>query len=193
MKKIFVIIILGLIFTSKIDAKDIEGKIILENETLNVILKIPMKAMTNKPNFYKLQDGITYYTSEGKEKKITGKEAKEIQFEHKGETCRMISSNHYNTAWKYRAMFLKIDIEGELSLYSHYALGYNSNGGYEVVHEYLLNKYNVFDSPKELGRFGMIDYFKDCPLLSKKIENRELKIRQKKISEIVKFYNANCN
>lgn len=200
-------IVIGLIFSFKSEAKKIEGKIFFENDTLDVIFNIPIKFFTQEPNYEKLQYKVKYYDSTGKIIVIQPDNANEIQFTYNFEDVRMLSRNNSlglgNAFSRSRSIFLKLEIEGKLKLfnyyYTQYAAGtYNASsgmmtGGYAYgVERYILQKENgELKRPKGLTfKKDMIEYFSDCPALVEKIESKDF--RKNDLEFIVSFYNSNC-
>lgn len=80
MKRISILITIGLILTFKLEAKKIEGKIFFENDTIDVIFNIPFKFFTQKPNYSKLQKKVKYFDSTVKSIKLLPDDAEEIRF-----------------------------------------------------------------------------------------------------------------
>jgi hypothetical protein len=207
MNRICLLIVIALIFTLKSEAKKIEGKILFESDTLDVIFNIPIKFFTQEPNYEKLQYKVKYYDSTGKIIVIRPDIANEIQFTYNFEDVRMLSRNNSlglgNAFSRSRSIFLKLEIDGKLKLfnyyYTQYAAGtYNASagmmsGGYAYsVERYILQKENgELKRPKGLTfKKDMIDYFSDCPALVEKIESKDF--RKNDLEFIVSFYNSNC-
>lgn len=207
MRRISILIAIGLIFTFKLEGKKIEGKIFFENDTIDVTFNIPIKFFTQEPNFEKLQYKVKYFDSTGIKIVLRPDNAKEIQFKYEDENVRMLS--RYNSLGLGNIfsmstnIFLKLEIDGELKLFSYYytqrsAGTYNAStgmmtGGYSYsVERYILQKGNgELKRPKGLTfKKDMLEYFSDCPKLVEKIESKDF--RKDDLESIVRFYNSNC-
>ena len=202
-----IFLFIGLIVGFNLNAKKIEGKIILEKDTLDVIFKIPFKLLAQEPNYEKLQVKVKYYDSNGNKIVLRPDDAKEIQFNDGYEDVRMLS--RYNSLYlgsifsTSTNIFLKIEIDGKLKLFNYYYTQssggmYNGatgtmTGGYSYsVEKYILQK-GELELKRTKGlmfRKDMVEYFGDCPELSKKIQEKEF--RKDDMQAIVRFYNNNC-
>ena len=207
MSKTGLLIVIGFMLTFKVDAKRLEGKLLLEHDTLNVTFKIPVSLFTQEINFEKLQRRIKYFDSTGNKVVIRPDQAEEIRFFYNHEEIRMLSrfspyrlndlfsKNHY--------YFLKLEIDGKLKLFRYYYTE-NSPEVYDASSDvitggqsysasrYILQKLSEeIYMPKNLTfRKDLMEYFQDCPELSMKIENREY--RKTDLETIVRFYNSYC-
>ncbi len=207
MRKLLFIVVIGLTFTFKIDAKKIAGQIFYENDTVNVTINIPVKFFTQEPNYEKLQYKIKYFDSQGIKKVLRPIDAKEIRFTFEYEKVRMLSRKNTlglgNILSMSSNIFLRIKIDGDLKLFNYYYTQrspgmYNSStgvttGGYSYdVEKFILQKGNgELKRPKELTfKKDMIKYFDDCLELSKKIESKEF--RKNDLESIVRYYNRRC-
>lgn len=206
MKKIGLVLAFGVLLTFVGHAKKIDGKILFESDTIDVVFNVPIKFFSGEPDFQRLQFRVKYYDSEGLKHILKPDDAKEIQFSYKSESIRMIS--HYNSinAPVYttsRNIFLKLQIDDKLKLYNYYytqssagyynaGTGVSSGGTYYTVEKYVLQKGNgALKRPKNLGfKNDMIAYFSDCPSLVEKIESKEF--RKGDLEAIVAYYNLNC-
>nr|NQU89140.1 hypothetical protein [Bacteroidota bacterium] len=210
MKKVVLLIFLGMIFTTKVDAKKVNGQIIYENDTIDVIIKLPVSLFSQKINYEKLQKKVQYYDSNGKKIKLLPDEAREIRFTYDGEDIRMLSRlntlKNRNVFSSGTHIFLRLKNDGKLKLFEyHYtesngpAINTESSGNTTVtggttysIEKYILQKGNgELKKPRGIiFRKDMMEYFSDCPELSQKIEQRELKKRD--LESIVRLYNSNC-
>lgn len=207
MKRIGLLIIIGLILSFKSEAKKIEGKILFENDTISVTFNIPIKFFSQEPNFEKLQYKVKYFDSEGNKIIIRPDQAKEIQFSYVFENIRMISRHNSlglgNIFSKSSNIFLRLEADGNLKLFNYYYTQsspgmYNGatgtmTGGYSYsVEGFILQKGDgELKRPKGLTfKKDMIEYFSDCPALVEKIENKVF--RKNDMAAIVTFYNTNC-
>ena len=207
MRKLIFITVIGLIFTFKLEAKKIEGQIFYKNDTVNVTMKIPVKFFTLEPNYEKLQYKIKHFDSLGVKNVLRPDDANEIRFTYEYEKVRMLSRKNTlglgNIFSMSSNIFLRIEIDGDLKLFNYYYTQrspemYNAStgmatGGYSYSDEkFILQKGNgELKRPKGLTfRKDMIEYFSDCPELSKKIESKEF--RKSDLESIVRFYNRSC-
>lgn len=207
MKKIITSVIIGVFLTFTLQAKNIAGKIILGNDTLDVVFQIPVKLFSGQPNFEKLQYKVRYLDSNKKKITLRPHEAKEIQFMHGAEQVRMLS--RFNTLGlgnifsSNTHIFLRLEIDGPLKLFSYYYTQqspgmYNAStgvvtGGYAYsVERYIMQKGSgELKRPKNLSfKKDMAEYFSDCPTLVDKIQDKDFK--KYDMEAIVSFYNKNC-
>lgn len=65
MRKIIVFMTLGFLLTYPLEAIDIEGKLIIKNDTMNVTFDIPLKFLSEEINYERLQNKVKYYDSTG--------------------------------------------------------------------------------------------------------------------------------
>ena len=105
-------------------AKNLEGIIIRQNDTVLVTFNIPTNTFSTEPDYLRLQRSILYYDNNGKKKKIKPYEAKEVQFEFNGFLVRMISmkmSRKINISSPIDSvMFLHLEEDGYVKLFSYY-------------------------------------------------------------------------
>lgn len=202
----YVLVIL-VIAHSSLEAKKVDGKIVYENDTVDVTFIIPVKLLSQEPKYERLQYKIKFYDPSGKKVILKPDQAKEIQFTYGSEKIRMLSRrNSLQTGIIFSAsvnIFLKLEMDGELKMFSYY-FTQNSPGMYNAstgmvspgytydVERYILQKEDAeLKSLKGLSfRKDMMEYFMDCPALSRKIEDRILK--KSDLEAIVRFYNSNC-
>jgi hypothetical protein len=191
MKKSILLIVLGLLTIANINAKEkVKGLLINGSDTLNIFVEVPTGLIGKDANFLKLQRKITIWNTQGKKQKIKPSQANEIRFDINGETIRMVSAN-YDSKSK---LFLKLEIEGFLSMYKCYYTEQTGGqyGAIKTEKKYVLNRDDeVYNRP--IGIFSkkaLIEFFNDCPELASKIRNGEFK--EKNMKEIVSFYNKNC-
>ena len=207
MRKLLFLVTIGLISSITLNAKKIDGKILFENDTVDVIFKIPFNFFTQELNYEKLQNKVKYYDSDGNKVILRPDQAKEIRFNDGFFEIRMLS--RYNSLGlgsmfsMSTNIFLKLETDGYLKLFRYYytqnSVGmYNGTtgtmtGGYSYsVENYILQKGNLeLKRPKGLMfRKDMIEYFSDCPELSKKIEGKEF--RKNDLESIVRYYYIHC-
>ena len=200
MIRIVFIAIIGLLFVFKVEAKKIPGQIIYKNDTVNVILNIPTKILPSEPNYVKLQKKVKYFDSQGVKKVVHPGEAIEIRFVFKSEEVRMVSRPNRNLYSNKLNLFLKVEVDGDLKLFSYYYTVNSHNPSAQITmgqsytaRRFLLQKGDEdFKMPKKIGfKKDMMEYFDDCPELSKKIESKEF--RKSEMVSMVIFYNRSCN
>ena len=199
---------MGLLFSFQLQAIKKEGKILYENDTIDVIFEIPLRLFSQEPNYKKIQYKITYFDSRGGKKVLKPGDAREIRFSHENDQIRMLSRNNtlgIEDIYSFKSdIFLKLELDGELRLFMYYTTNtvpgvYNGSsgtisGGYtENIEKYVFQKGNgELKRPKSISfKNDMVEYFSDCPKLSQKIDNQEF--GKKDIKAIVSFYNSNCN
>jgi hypothetical protein len=206
MKKLIFITVIGLIFIFKLEAKKIEGQIFYKNDTVYVTMNIPVKFFTQEINYKKLQYKIKYFDSLGVKKVLRPDDAEEIRFTYQYEKVRMLSRTNTlglgNIFSMSSNIFLRIEIDGVLKLFTYYytqsyqmnntSIGMSRGVFFYGEEKSILQKGDgELKIPKGL-RFkkDMIQYFNDCPELSKKIEVKVF--RKCDLDSIVRFYNRSC-
>ncbi|WP_028981455.1 hypothetical protein [Sporocytophaga myxococcoides] len=204
-KKIFLVVFFALILSSKLLAEKVKGKIILENDTIDVTFDIPVDYFSLEINYESLQQRIKYIDSTGNKKVLHPEDAKEIRFKYEFENIRMLSRENSlllgNPFSRGSHIFLKLEIDGRLKLFKYYHTqhiggGYNSgtgtvsSGSAYSSEGFILQKENT--ELKKIKRFkkDMPEYFSDCTKLVEKIENKEFS--ESDMDLIVKFYNSKC-
>ncbi len=207
MRRLSVLVVLGMILTFKLEARKIEGKILFKNDTLNVIFNIPIKFFTQQPNYEKLQNKVKYFDSNGKKIVIRPENAKEIQFKFQNENIRMLSRLNSlglgSIFYTGSNIFLRLEIDGDLKLFHYYytqrsAGMYNgATGGFTGGYSYTVDNYLLQKGNAELKRphgltfkKDMAEYFSECPIIVEKIESKVF--RKKDLESIVRFYNEYC-
>ena len=207
MRKTVFLITLGLIFTFKLEAKKIEGKIFFEHDTMDVIFNIPIDLITLEPNFEKLQLKVKYFDQAGKKHILRPDDAKEYRFKYLYREIRMISrKNSLGIGGIFltdKNIFLQLEVDGYLKLFNYYftrRIGGTYNAATGTMYpgmsfdseRYILQKGDdVLKRTKGLNfKKDMQEYFSDCPKLAEKIENKEF--RQYDLRSIVRFYNSQC-
>ena len=207
MKKIFLLTLIGLSLLLNSQAEKFKGIIILKSDTIEVTFNIPVKYFEDEPNYEKLQSKVKYYDSKGKKVTLKPCNAKEFQFDYKNRKIRMVSKPNSlglgNLFTMSDCIFLKLEIDGELKLFSYYDTrqrggSYNSfTGGmtpgssYCIVQDILQLGNGGLIRPKGINfKNSMSELFKKCPSLVEKIESKEF--RKKELEELVRYYNSNC-
>jgi hypothetical protein len=209
MKRFALFIIVAIMLTFQAEAKKIAGRIIYEkNDTTYVTLNVPFKLLSSEPNYEKLQYKVKYFNPSGVKIIVKPDQAKEIQFNYNNENIRMISVYNSlmlgNLFTNCDNIFLKLEIDGKLKLFSYYytqqsagyynaATGTMSGGSAYSIEKYILQKGNEeLVQPYGLGfKKDMAEYFSDCLELAQKIRNKEF--RKNDIEAIVHYYNSHCN
>lgn len=197
MKKncLYFVIVLFLTIGAKAASLPANGQIITATDTVDVVFSIPIHKKKDIPDYEKLQEKITYLDANKKKVAIRPTEAKEVRFVFRSQKIRMISRVNNLMLGSLMTMessiFLKLEIDGALKLFSYYDTKHQSTGGgynaatgmpgpmYTTV---LYVKKSVYQ--KGDGNLMMPDgitfksdmkkYLEDCPLLVSKLENKEL-------------------
>ena len=124
MRRIVILTAIGLLLISQIEAKKVKGTIFLENDTLEVMLKIPVKLFTGGIKIDKLQFRVKYIDMTGKKVTLYPYQVKEYRFKYEYEKYRMISVDNsmglgmiHTTGDK---IFLHLKIDGKLKLLIYY-------------------------------------------------------------------------
>jgi len=203
MKRVSFFIALVFFFSIKLQGQNIEGKIIFAHDTIDVTFKIPLIFPSQKIDFYRLQNKVKYFDSTGKKITLWPEDAKEIQFKYNNHNIRMLSRKNLIEFSADTAIFLRLVVDGELKLFYYYALailGTNSTSTGMVNMSssardelFIMQKGNdeLFDTGRFTFRKDMMEYFSDCPALSKLIETKEF--LKDDVAEIVNYYNSKCN
>jgi hypothetical protein len=196
-----------MVLAPQVEAKKVDGKLVIGKDTMDVIFNIPFKLFGEEPNYEKLQYKVKYYNSIGNKITVIPDNAKEFWFTYEGEFVRMLSRKNtiglgsiFNVSSN---IFLRLEMEGAVNLFNYYetrsspgmygGAGGAMVGGYSYgVDSYILQKGNgELKKPKGLSfKKDMADYFSDCPELAEKIEKKDF--RKNDLEEIVRFYNSSC-
>ncbi|MCB0609098.1 MAG: hypothetical protein H6562_24965 [Lewinellaceae bacterium] len=208
MKKNLPIFAVLFLFSLQLQARKIEGIIIYEKDTLNVVFNIPVRLIFNDPDFEKLQQGVVYFDARGKRQTLRAYRAREFRFRFGDEEVRMVAVNRpqlpgYRIMPGEEQMFLKLRIDGPLRLFQYYrpAEEPDRTDKYAEVmppafsvdfnYYYLQKKGREIKYPEGFSfKNDMSDYFRDCPGLSQLLESKEL--RKGDLETIVNYYNTNC-
>lgn len=203
-RRIVPLAIFMVLITVIAEAKKVKGKIYYSNNTeKDVTFKIPMGIFGASPVFQKLHYKVVYFDESGTKKTLTADDAIEIRFEVNGEEIRMLSRSKTEMMDRLfsdsRRVFLKLEKEGAVSLFSFYSTQTNPGAGpngavtVSVSIQFMLQKgkYGALKTPRTVYfRKDMVEYFNDCPELVEKIEDKEL--RRSDLIAIVNYYNNNC-
>ena len=124
MKKFFVAAVFTLV-SLQVNAKKIQGKIILNNdETINVTFIIPFGFLAGEPAYIRLQTGVKYIDSSNKKVMLKPGDAKEISFAINGQNIRMLSVDDdlelQSIFSSQEKVFLKLEIDGAVKLFTSY-------------------------------------------------------------------------
>jgi len=213
------IIFIFILFSAVIDSYSqnlTKGLIIRWKDTVDVSFDIPVGLNSEEILFRKIQRKIKYYNIKGKKKVLKPSDASEIHIYFKGDTIRMLTREDFSvvpceTCIK-RYAFLKVVVEGELSLFEHHI----SPGMYgslpwqdlkpgdpinnKGIYYYYQKGNSQLSCPTGYKR--LIEYFSDCKELVKWFNDKEYRKRYKKsiknneetkeLLKIVNFYNTNC-
>jgi len=194
MKKIIPILIF-LLISFNMEAKEIKGQVIMQKETLDVVLLIPVKMFSSKLNYLSLQAGVSYIDKKGNKKTFSPDEVQEYSFTYNGENIRMVataSSIRRALSLSDTNIFLKLMIDGDVKLFNYYYTYTIGSPGIPVFDEKFILQKGIEDIKelKKLSQRELVDFFGDCYELSRKIEDD--KLGKDQIETIVKEYNTNC-
>ena len=195
MKKTLLAFLLTFTVSIFLSAMKIEGLIIRQNDSLLVTFNIPTDIFKTVPDFEQMQRSIIYYDVNGKKKKIKPRDAEEIQFIMNNELIRIVSRKmNYNTNKRYllnSVMFLKLEADGYLKLFSFHTLDMGSMSRSNI--NYILQKGK--DELKWLNAIrvknDLIEYLGDCNSAVEKIKQCNFLFKNELVP-IVKYYNDNC-
>jgi predicted Zn-ribbon and HTH transcriptional regulator len=206
-RKLLLLFAMVMLFTFKVEAKRVEGKIIFDNDTVDVTFNIPFTLLGNQPDFQRLQKKVKYYDASGNRKVLKPDQAREIQFSYDSQQVRMLSRAYKGAGSIFsitKTQFIKLEVDGEVKMFAYYdtrpSAGTIHNslgktipaGGVRQVKVELMQKQE--GELKRLKTFtfrqDMITFFNDCPQLSQKIESREF--RRMDLASIITFYNTSC-
>ncbi len=187
---IFVAIAIILINSTCSFAQKVNGKILFESDSVDVMLKIPFGYGFFNRKIYRMQFKVKYIDHKGDKKELNPDQAKEIRFKLWGESVRLISKKDRFglKPKKTKNVFIRILVDDKLKLYQvHQLLRDNL-----IVSPYYLQKNNDRSTCAGVTEFHsyISAYFGDCPELSDKIKAKAYRLRD--IFEIVEFYNMNC-
>ncbi len=203
MVRVHLLLLLCFFSTFQAQAKKIRGKIIYENDTIDVVFDIPAKMISQEPNYQVLQYKVKYFNEKGKKIVLKPEHAIEIQFTHHSKVIRMLSRpNTLGFGRSNSKVFLKLEVDGFLKLFSFFFTQgspgtYSASTGVTGAYNYNLERYVLQKGNEELKKAkslsfkkDMFAYLGDCPRLTDKIDNKDFK--KDDIEFVVKFYNANC-
>ncbi|OFY33469.1 MAG: hypothetical protein A2W91_09830 [Bacteroidetes bacterium GWF2_38_335] len=208
LKRLLLIIFAALFFSFDLDAKQVEGLIIYENDTVKVTFDIPVTMFKKKINFRKIQYRIKYLDSLGNKEVLKPRMAKGIIIKFEELNIKMISEKNSLTWWTFLVknsnIFLKLELNGELKLYKYFlhpssGTVYTPGSNQFLFVSYKDNgvRYVLKKGEGKLNRvwyvyyvIGMQDYFRDCPALVDALNTKYKSIED--IEFIVRFYNSQC-
>lgn len=190
-----IIFIFFVLFVLVSKAEVYRGQIIKSNDTLDVVLKIPINSLTGEPKIAKLQNKVIYYDSLGKKRKLFPNQAYEFRFFKDGKEIRMLSRKAPYTDYN---LFLKLEFEGKIKIFGHYGGGPTTEFYQSFSSEIDSFPINVIYFQKDdenlykprLKRKLLIDYFNDCKSLCEMIKYNDLSIQF--LFTIVDYYNSYC-
>jgi hypothetical protein len=195
MKRLLFLLLIIIVVLESTEAKDIKGKIIYLNDTVDVIFVIPTDFTMEEIRYRSIQNKVKYYNSAGKKVKLLPDDVVEIRFSYSNEDIRMLSvrdTHDFNDIWGTKYIFLKLIVDGRLKLFEYHFSDSNMSGMNYVTNSYILKKNNgvLWWPEKWTFRKDMINYLSDCPELTRQIQEKEFE--KSDLVNIVKFYNTNC-
>jgi len=207
MKKILFVLI-GLFILTTAVARKIPGTIIYKTGgAIDVVFNVPFKFLSSNPNYERMQYRIVYYDASNKKMVLKPGEAEEIRFAFGGQEIIMLSRPNTLGAGSLFSnvnyIFLRLQIDGKMKLFNYYfsqsspGMYSPATGGMGVGHTYTVENYvlqkedGALVQPRGLTfRKDMTEYFRDCPELVNRIQEREL--RRGDLEIIVMEYNKKC-
>ena len=191
---------IALLLSASAMAAKLPGTIIRNGVAEEVTLKVNTNLLGDL-KLITMQYKITYYDKKGGKHKIRPGEADEVTFDFKGEKIRMISvENNLYSGSIFRGngpeIFLHSIIEGNLHLYEFFyethSMGPNNTMVSNIAVDWVLQKGNgPLYIPEHIGfRKSMLRFLDDCPAVSEKVEEREL--RRRDLELLVIYYNEAC-
>lgn len=198
MKKITFFLVLFLIITQTVTAREIKGYFIsFQKDTTFTTFDIPVVA-PNNPDIKQLHFGLKYWDSNGIERALKPYDAIEVTFVYNEETFTLVSQQDYlNLAGRLKKpeqnyIFLKLEVDGAMQLFSyHYTQHVTMDFSFESQTMVYKRSNDLMFVPKHMRyKSSLVKYFKDCPKLAKKIK---VGLYEKGDDlEIVKEYNKTC-
>ena len=196
MKRIIILLIVGLTWTFNLEAEKVEGKMFCENDTVDIVLSIPSKMFASAQTRQRMQNGMAYFDSSGKKRRLIPNDSiKEIRFNDGSNELRIICvPNSIERILTTKYIFLQLEIDGKLRVFKYFFV--TSSGMQRGVPNYGLMNTLVFQKGDgELKIFRntnkeISEYLSDCPELVEKIESDFFK--KKDVLSIVEYYNSNC-
>ncbi len=168
-------------------AEEIDGTVVLKDDTMLVTLVIPVDKHDERPDYEKLQKKVKCYDPEGHKMTLEPGEVLEYRFKWNNELVRMISVQNLfpkdGSRPEGEQLFLKLEEEGPLRLFMYYhtdAAPTTTAAETHVVTKHTLEE-GVFQRGIEpffvVGeltfRRQLAAYFKECSQLTEKIESEE--------------------
>jgi hypothetical protein len=193
-KKTLLSCLLILSISITLSAMKIEGLIIYHNDSLLVTFNIPTNMIQTEPDFEYMQRSIKYYDINGKKKILKPSDADEIQFTMNNKLIRILSRKmNFNTNKRSlldSVMFLKLEVDGYLKLFSFHTL---DMGNMNRNKSYLLQK-----GERELKwimiakiKNDLIEYLSDCGSAVEMVKQCNA-FKGVELVPLVKKYNVEC-
>lgn len=194
--------LLSLLTYFQVEAKRVNGTIFYEHDTIETLLTIPAKlfGLGKDPRYDLLQTGIYRYDDDGAKIEVLPSEVLEIRFKWKRDIIRMVAVNDESGILPEKEMFLKLESDGQLKLFSYYdwqqTMVYNPTTKRMEPYSMLVGSYFILkdQSIKKLEektiRQEAIELFQDCPKLIQKLRSKQVDADQ--FLRMVEFYNTRC-
>jgi len=205
MRSIAIITACCLILPFYSEAEKVKGKIFFENDTIEVMIHVPVNSFTDEPNLEKLQFKVVYYDSTGQKIKLRPDHARGFSFTYGTHKILMLSVYNSLELGVFdptgNNIFLHQIIDGKLKMFIYYNTAYyplpNTLTGTLGIYHYQTDRCILQKGDGELKRTrtsgfkkDMAEYFSDCPELVEKIMNTEYD--EIDMKSIVDFYNLFC-
>jgi len=200
MKKFYLVFVILFCFLNHLEAKKkISGYFITNShDTMKVVFEVYIGFLTQEPDYERLQRGIKYFDSNNMKQTLNPDMALEICLEIKNKKFRMLSRNNDLDFYGDSKLFLHLIKDGRMKLFMYYTsttsgpMGPSDMMTTTKSEKEILQKDNgLLFKPRFLAfRKDMLEFLSDCPILSKKIEERIYDSFD--LEKIVDDYNLNC-
>ncbi|MFT7589624.1 MAG: hypothetical protein ACI959_001844 [Limisphaerales bacterium] len=179
------------------DSESYLGYVIMAGDTLYVKFELPYSNIKQGPKQEKIQLGVKYYEQD-ELILLLPNEADEIGIYLKKDTLRFVS-RYSNLKLGGRKdgetglpkIFLRLEIEGDLTLYTAWFKIPDPEGGSWSGLPVLQRKGDILFKPPKLGfRKAMIAYLGECSGIDVALPKKEYNI--KNADQLVEYYNMAC-
>jgi len=206
MKLRCLLLLVGIAAMSNLEAKKVNGKIIFERDTVDVVFDMPTIIFSKEINYTNIQYRIKYYDKNGVKTLVRPGQAKEYIFlTNEQEELKMVSCRNSARLGKLFSkrpyIFLRQEMAGELKVFNyHYTVRYpvpTLPGLIHIFRGFTGNRRVLQKGDNDLKRVrgisfrrDMTRYFSDCPSLSELIKNKDFV--KDDLEDIVTYYNSKC-
>lgn len=196
MKEIVIIILLTISLVFSLFSKEIEGQIIYDNDTVDVIFKIPLDLRNQQVIYESIQRKIKYIDSLGANKVLKPEDAKEFRFKFEENEIRMKSLKKKDEIKDIlffpSKFFIKLEFDKEFKVFKYYSNASSGNTNH-LIKKYIIQNRNGKMILVKSSSFveNMVDCFSDCEELVSMIKNHDYVYRD--IETIFEYYNLFCH